>query len=171
MKINKKRAALWGVIALEAGLIGGLIGYNLAEEAQAAEPVAETIYFEENIVLPEENAMLTNYQRELIERIVMAEARGESYEGQKAVAEVIYNRCLIWGLSVEDVLLTKYQFADPYQGEISESVRQAVSEVFDAQNIEMTEALYFHADYVNPYWSEEMEFLQQIGGHKFYAER
>ena len=39
MKINKKRAALLGVIALECGLIGGLIGYNLGhEEAQAAEP-------------------------------------------------------------------------------------------------------------------------------------
>lgn len=39
MKINKKRAALLGVIAIECGLIGGLIGYNLGhEEAQAAEP-------------------------------------------------------------------------------------------------------------------------------------
>lgn len=38
-KVNKKRAALLGVIALECGLIGGLIGYNLGhEEAQAAEP-------------------------------------------------------------------------------------------------------------------------------------
>lgn len=39
MKINKKRAVLLGVIAIECGLIGGLIGYNLNhEEAQAAEP-------------------------------------------------------------------------------------------------------------------------------------
>lgn len=39
MKINKKRAALFGIIAIECGLIGGLIGYNLGhEEAQAAEP-------------------------------------------------------------------------------------------------------------------------------------
>lgn len=37
MKINKKRASLWGIIALEAGLIGGLVGYNLAPEAQAAD--------------------------------------------------------------------------------------------------------------------------------------
>ena len=44
MKINKKRAALLGTIALECGLIGGLIGYNLAhEEAQAVEPVQEVI--------------------------------------------------------------------------------------------------------------------------------
>lgn len=39
MKINKKRAVLLGIIAIECGLIGGLIGYNLGhEEAQAAEP-------------------------------------------------------------------------------------------------------------------------------------
>lgn len=36
--INKKRAVLLGVIAIECGLIGGLVGYNLAPEAQAAEP-------------------------------------------------------------------------------------------------------------------------------------
>lgn len=37
--INKKRAALFGIIAIECGLIGALIGYNLGhEEAQAAEP-------------------------------------------------------------------------------------------------------------------------------------
>ena len=37
--INKKRAALLGIIAIECGLIGGLIGYHLGhEEAQAAEP-------------------------------------------------------------------------------------------------------------------------------------
>ena len=37
--INRKRAVLLGIIAIECGLIGGLIGYNLGhEEAQAAEP-------------------------------------------------------------------------------------------------------------------------------------
>lgn len=44
MKINKKRAVLLGVIAIECGLIGGLIGYHLGhEEAQAAEPAEEVI--------------------------------------------------------------------------------------------------------------------------------
>ena len=38
-KINKKRAVLLGIIAIECGLIGGLIGYHLGhKEAQAAEP-------------------------------------------------------------------------------------------------------------------------------------
>ncbi len=45
MKINKKRAALLSLIILESGLIGGLIGCNLAKEIQAAEvePKQETI--------------------------------------------------------------------------------------------------------------------------------
>lgn len=38
MKINKKRAVLLSLIILESGLIGGLIGCNLAKEIQAAEP-------------------------------------------------------------------------------------------------------------------------------------
>lgn len=42
--INKKRAALLGIIAIECGLIGGLIGYHLGhEEAQAAEPTEKVI--------------------------------------------------------------------------------------------------------------------------------
>ena len=42
--INKKRAALLGIIAIECGIIGGLIGYKLGhEEAQAAEPTEEVI--------------------------------------------------------------------------------------------------------------------------------
>ena len=44
LRLNKKRAALLGVIALECGLIGGLIGYNLGhEEAQATEQKQEVI--------------------------------------------------------------------------------------------------------------------------------
>lgn len=42
--INKKRAALLGIIAIECGIIGGLIGYHLGhEEAQAAEQKQEVI--------------------------------------------------------------------------------------------------------------------------------
>ena len=42
--INRKRAVLLGIIAIECGLIGGLIGYHLGhEEAQAAEPTEEVI--------------------------------------------------------------------------------------------------------------------------------
>lgn len=49
MKINKKRAALLGVIAIECGLIGGLIGYNLNhEKAKAAEVTEVTKIHESN---------------------------------------------------------------------------------------------------------------------------
>ena len=42
--INRKRAVLLGIIAIECGLIGGLIGYHLGhEEAQAAEQKKEVI--------------------------------------------------------------------------------------------------------------------------------
>ena len=31
-------------------------------------------------------------------------------------------------------------------------------------------ATHYHASYVLPYWAEEMEYLGQIGHHKFYVE-
>lgn len=47
--INRKRAVLLGIIAIECGLIGGLIGYNLNhEEAQAAEVTEVTKIHESN---------------------------------------------------------------------------------------------------------------------------
>lgn len=31
-------------------------------------------------------------------------------------------------------------------------------------------ATHYHATYVNPYWTDSMEYLGQIGQHKFYVE-
>ena len=44
MKVNFKRAVLWGVIAIECGLIGGLIGYYVGQASAAdIEPKQEVI--------------------------------------------------------------------------------------------------------------------------------
>lgn len=127
----------------------------------------------EDVSVPEKQentpeAKITATERELIERVVAAEARGESYEGQKAVASVIYNRCAMWGMSVHDVLLAKAQFAKPYSGEIPQSVRAAVADVFDNGNITHEGITHFHAISCAPYWAESKQFVAMIGAHKFY---
>jgi len=35
----------------------------------------------------------------------------------------------------------------------------------------LNDALYYHADYVNPSWSYEKNYIAQIGPHIFYSER
>ena len=90
--------------------------------------------------------ILTAAEREMVERVVAAEARGESFEGQAAVAEVIYNRCMNRGQSVEQVIWADKQFAYPYGGEISQDTKEAVAAVFDYELLNLDGAEYFHAD-------------------------
>lgn len=56
MKINKKRAALLGIIAIECGLIGGCLGYHVGQ-AQATE-----IESEQEVIELSEDYVYTDYQ-------------------------------------------------------------------------------------------------------------
>nr|DAG27432.1 MAG TPA: Cell Wall Hydrolase [Caudoviricetes sp.] len=169
-KINKKRLiAVSGLAAVAAA--GGLIaGIALASDKPSYQHVDNNKIFS---VAADQNAeagkmILTAAEREMIERVVAAEARGESFEGQAAVAEVIYNRCVNRGQSVEQVIWADKQFAYPYGGEISQDTKEAVAAVFDYEILSLGGAEYFHADYVLPYWAEDMEEVCRIGGHIFY---
>ena len=166
MRLNKKRcAAVLTLTAMAAG--GGLAaGMALANDKPAAvKAVSERPYAVE---LAMQKIILSDAEREMVERVVAAEARGESFEGQAAVAEVIYNRCINRCLSVEEVIWADKQFAHPYGGEISQDTKEAVAAVFDYEILSLDGAEYFHANYVTPSWTQDMEKVCQIGGHIFY---
>lgn len=166
MRINKKRCA--AVLALTAMAAGGGLAAGMAlanDKPATVKAVSERPYAVE---LTMQKIILSDAEREMIERVVAAEARGESFEGQAAVAEVIYNRCINRGQSVEQVIWADKQFAYPYGGEISQDTKEAVAAVFDYELLNLDGAEYFHADYVTPYWAEDMEEVCRIGGHIFY---
>ena len=164
-RLNKKRcAAVLTLTALAAG--GGLVaGMALANDKPAVKAVSARPYAVE---LTTQKITLSDAEREMVERVVAAEARGESFEGQAAVAEVIYNRCINRCLSVEEVIWADKQFAYPYGGEISKDTKEAVAAVFDYEILSLDGAEYFHANYVKPYWANEFEEVCKIGGHVFY---
>lgn len=170
MRINKKRcAAVLALTAMAAG--GGLAaGMALASDKPSYQHVDNSKMFSVAAVHDAEvgKMILTAEEREMIERVVAAEARGESFEGQAAVAEVIYNRCMNRGQSVEQVIWADKQFAYPYGGEISQDTKEAVAAVFDYELLNLDGAEYFHADYVLPSWAEDMQEVCRIGGHIFY---
>ena len=98
---------------------------------------------------------LSPEDRDLVERVVAAEARGAEYEGMLAVAQVIRERAESWGLSAREVVTAKGQFAAPYEGEISAEVKQAVSDVFDKGVRQFAEyTTHFHSTSVSPYWTK-----------------
>ena len=117
--------------------------------------------------------LLTDDERELVERVVAAEARGESIECQMAVAQTILDRAVSREQSITEVCTAPYQFADPYQGEISEKTQDAVFLVFDNGVKVFDKVTHFYASHLidPPYWTESKEFKGEIGGVRFYADK
>lgn len=114
---------------------------------------------------------LTNEEFDLVCRVVAAEARGDSFQGMMAVAETIKTRHEQWGMTVTDVCTAPYQFAKPYQGEISTEVKVAVDDVFHKGKsaFDGEYPTHFHNGTVNPYWASEKTYLGKVGSHYFYG--
>lgn len=147
-----------------------------------ASPASEAeVYTETEMVIPtdaepeivEPYYPLTEDERDLVERVVAAEARGEKIETQMAVAQTILNRAETRGQTVTEVCTAAYQFAKPYQGEVSEKTQDAVRFVFDdgAKVFDKVTHFYAHKLIDPPYWTESKEFKGEIGGVRFYADK
>lgn len=104
-------------------------------------------------------------------RVVMAEAGGESFDGQKAVAQCILDACEKEGIRPLEAV-TKYQYT-PIRKKPSESVKSAVTAVFEyGETVTDENILYFYAPkYCSSEWHESQKFVMEIGGHRFFAEK
>lgn len=113
---------------------------------------------------------LSDYERSVVEKIVMGEAGGESYEGQVLVAQCILNACLQDNIQPSEVRRS-YKYSG-WKENVSTSVKLAVSDVFDkGHKITEEPILYFYAPaLVDSDWHESLEFVLQEGCHKFFKE-
>lgn len=114
---------------------------------------------------------LTPQERDLVERVVMAESGGESYKGQMLVAQCILNACEIDCIRPAEVI-RKYVYAKA-RPEPSDSVKRAVSAVFDkGEQVTDEPIVYFYAPaLVRSEFHESQRFVLAEGNHKFFAER
>ena len=110
------------------------------------------------------------------------EARGESLDGQLAVARVIMNRAASgkypgsWCAVVKQPW--QFSFVNPRTGhypavnEASASWRKAQAitrlAISNAVPSLSNDVLWYHADYVAPSWGRRLSFVQKIGTHIFY---
>ena len=120
---------------------------------------------------PAAHYALTAEERDVVERVVMAEAGGESLEGKMLVAQCILTAAEKTGLRPSDVVV-KYQYTtrrpDP-----SQSARDAVATVFDRGEFVVDEPVmyFYNPDIVESEWHESQIFVIEVGGHRFFAER
>lgn len=112
---------------------------------------------------------LTDTERDLIERVVMAESGGESYEGQMLVAQCILNACEIDGIRPTETV-KKYVYAKG-RPKPTESVIRAVSAVFDrGEQVTGEPIVYFYAPtMVKSKFHERQRFICEVGNHRFFA--
>lgn len=159
------------------GIIILHMNYRISElESTPAISYETTLEVKKENVKDEEEGKypITEDERELITRIVAAESRGEPLEGQIAVAQVILDRWIDKGGSLNEILLAPKQFADPYTGDLSEypNSRIATHLVFDLgfRIFEEPTFFFFNAEHSDP---SQVELLRTytlrgfIGNHEF----
>ncbi len=118
---------------------------------------------------------------------VFAESRGEPYEGQVAVGNVVRNRTARRFFSdgtIASTVLSPHQFS--WTNTVDAQRTRVFSVAWDdpawrvaarawfesAQSRPVGNALFYHADYVSPSWAKAqgIEFIKRIGRHLFYRE-
>lgn len=131
-----------------------------AESAQTPDQAEPTVRF-----------CLSTSERDTVERVVMAEAGGESFEGQMLVAQCILNAAEKEGVQPsEAVVIYSYTSSRP---DPTQSVKDAVAAVFDRGEVAIdAPVMYFYNPaLVTSDWHESQIFVAEVGGHRFFAER
>ena len=129
----------------------------------------------------ETNAPL-DQQTNCLATAVYFESRGESLEGQLAVARVVMNRAASGRYPPDwcSVVKQPYQFSfvNPHNGEFPQAdtnsdawmKAEAVAELAAANVVPSLapDVLWYHADYVAPAWRHNLQEVEKIGAHIFY---
>ena len=152
-----------------------MLGVGMAEvsrtspTAWAVEP-DEPNQLAETVLQSTARYALTAAERDTVERVVMAEAGAEPYEGQIAVAQCILNACELEDMRPDEIVI-EYQYTDK-RPDPTDEVKATVSAVFDyGETVTDAEILYFYAPALcESEWHETQEYVMTVGGHRFFEE-
>jgi len=110
-------------------------------------------------------------ERDLVERVVMAEAEDEPYIGKLLVCQCILNACRLNNKRPAEII-KQYAYATR-RPEPSESVKEAVAAVFDkGETVTDEPVIYFYAPaLIKSAFHERQRFVVEVGGHRFFAEK
>lgn len=160
----KRKALRAATLAAAVLLLGGI---SVAIFPDTPAPAAETVEPAE----PAVRYPLTDAERDVVERVVMAEAGGESFEGQMLVAQCILNAAEKRGVDPsEAVVLYSYTKNRP---DPTQRVKDAVAAVFDRGETVVDEPIlyFYNPALVTSDFHESQIFVIEEGGHRFFAER
>lgn len=180
-RVQRRRANLEAIAFIAFVLmIGILLGSAVTaqtEETDKPEPVeARVVQYDPPPtpmpeIVPEARYALTDAERDIVERVVMAEAGGEGFDGQRLVAQCILNTAEAMDMRPDEVVTAPNQYAAPAE-HASEMVMDSVSAVFDDGDMVTDEPIrWFYAPArVYSAWHESKAFVLEYGGHRFFKE-
>lgn len=150
-------------------LLVGCTNHTTVEPVEPIETTTIDTTTTEMVIESKPHFELSDYERKIVECIVMGEARGESYDGKVLVAQCIINACVKDSIQPSEVR-TKYQYSG-WHDEPSDEVKEAVSAVFDdGYKITTENILWFYApDLCKSTWHETQRYVLTEGCHKFFA--
>lgn len=165
-----------GVRVYEAEGNGNL--YDIAVKFGVSESELQRINFKENtkvasgekLIIP---ASLSGEEKDLLARLVHAEAKGEPYEGKVAVAHVVLNRVddERFPDTIKSVIFEKRQFQPVDNGSINEpadkEAERAVDEALALEDESGESVFFFNPDLTNSTWLRGKTVTEEIGNHRF----
>ncbi|MEG1409247.1 MAG: cell wall hydrolase [Terrisporobacter sp.] len=116
---------------------------------------------------------ITNDELYLLSKLVSSEARGESYEGQVAVAAVVINRVLDprFPTDIKEVIYQKNAFSVVNNGEIykepTDSAYKAAREALYGSDPTSGAIYFWNPDISTCSWIKTLDPYKRIGNHVF----
>ena len=129
---------------------------------------------------PASTSTIENPQIGCLALNIYHEARGESIQGQQAVAAVTLNRVnskkfpssicsVVWQPKQFSWTHTQKNFF-PYENKAWDSAVKIAKETIAREvDTAYTNILYYHSKTVNPDWSKSKRFIARVGDHLFYS--
>lgn len=129
----------------------------------------------------EERLVMPGREEDCLAKNIYYEAGNESEKGKYAVAQVTINRLRSgkWGTTICSVVYAKAQFSwtlkknlkepSPNSRSWMDSQWVAHRVMQGARVVKLKKAMFYHADYVSPFWKEPLAKLQKVGRHIFYS--
>ncbi|MED3551666.1 cell wall hydrolase [Cytobacillus praedii] len=131
---------------------------------------SEKIHPGEKLILPKS---VSKEEKELLARLVHAEAKGEPYAGKVAVALVVLNRVEDnrFPDKIKDVIYEERQFQPVDNGAINEpadkSSKKAVMEALALEGKGNDSVYFFNPDETSSTWLRAQTVTEVIGNHRF----
>ena len=160
-------------------------GFKPSPEEIAYHPTPDGLNFRYK---GESQAEFETRERRCLATAIYFEARGEPVRGQVAVGQVILNRMrsplfpqTICGVVYQGQMHPGCQFSftcdghtDNPRNDAQWALAQSIAKKIMGGELWLPEigySTYYHANYVNPYWTGDMSKIDKIGRHIFYKRR